>query len=309
MRKSTRSALASLLLAFGLALISQAASGAPQSESVAEANDKLVTPEWLRANLKNPNVRIVDLREDIRSYWEGHLPGAVYVDSPALHWPDRGVPGKLMEPHALVLLLGQMGITPETRVVVYTEINNYRGTYLIWALDYLGHKSSAILMGGFDEWKKNGGPLTQDYPAITPTQYPLPAKLHEEVRATLQEVKGRSPATSVLLDVRTYDLYSGEKGPWKRKGHIKGAIHHLWAADLRPDGNWMLPENLAKIYADLGVTPDKTVYVSCGQGAMASHVYFTLRYVLGFPKVKNYDGSFNEWSNHDELPVEQTVKK
>jgi thiosulfate/3-mercaptopyruvate sulfurtransferase len=292
-----------------LALGSPAVHEAGPGQNALAAPDKIVTGEWLAANLTNPNIRIVDLRDDIRSYWESHIPGAVFIDSPALRWPERGVPGKLMTPRGLALLLGEMGIGPDTQVIVYTEINNYRGTYLIWALDYIGHKSSAILMGGFDEWKKNGGPLNQDYPTITPTEYRLPAKLHEEVRATLQEVKGRNPDSTVLLDVRTYDLYSGEKGPWKRKGHIKGAIHHLWAADLKPDGSWIAPEKLTKIYAELGVTPDKTVYVSCGQGLMASHVYFTLRHILGFPKVKNYDGSFNEWSNHDELPVEQTGKK
>jgi thiosulfate/3-mercaptopyruvate sulfurtransferase len=306
MRKLKSSAL---VLMFLITILIHPVLSPAQTQEAQRTVDKVVRAEWLAANLNNPNVRLIDMREEIRLYWESHIPGALYLDSAALRWPDQGIPGKLIPAKALVSLLGQMGIRPNTLVVIYTEINNYRGTHLIWALDYIGHKSSAILEGGFDGWKKAVRPITQDYPSIKPVEYPLPSKLNEEIRATTGELIKRNPATSALIDTRPPDLFSGEKGAWKRKGHILGAIPHFWAIDLKTDGSWLALDVLERGYASLGVTPDKTIYVYCGQGQMASHVYFTLHYLLGFPKVKNYDGSFSEWSNRDDLAVEQTPKK
>jgi thiosulfate/3-mercaptopyruvate sulfurtransferase len=268
------------------------------------AADRIVTPDWLQTNLGRPEIRIVDMRGDIREYWEGHIPGAVFLDSTALRWPDRGVPSKLLPPAALALLLGEMGIGKRTRVIVYSEVNHYRATYFMWALDVLRHPNWALLEGGFERWKKESRPVTQDYPALKPTVYVLGGGPDPGVRATLAEVRDRDTATTVLLDVRQADLYAGEKGSWKRKGHIQGALNHFWALDVDETGAWRPADELRRAYEALGATPDKTVIVSCGQGLMSSHAYFTLKYVLGFPRVKNYDGSFNEWSAVASLPVE-----
>jgi thiosulfate/3-mercaptopyruvate sulfurtransferase len=108
---------------------------------------------------------------------------------------------------------------------------------------------------------------------------------------------------AVLLDVRPLALYTGEQGPWKRKGHIPGARHHFWGDDLNADGTFKNKADLQQAYEALGATPDKLIIVSCGQGQMSAHSYFTLKYLLGYPRVKNYDGSFNEWSNLPSLPV------
>ncbi len=113
-----------------------------------------------------------------------------------------------------------------------------------------------------------------------------------------------SKGKGILLDVRPAELYTGEKGFWKRKGHIKGAIHHFWGEDLNDDGTWKSKEELTRAYEEIGATPDKTIIVSCGQGLMSAHTYFALKYILGYPRVENYDGGFNQWSSIDELPVE-----
>ena len=264
---------------------------------------KLVSTEWLTANLADENIRIIDTRSDIRDYWLDHIPGAVYLDTSILRWPEKGVPAKFLAPPALAILLGQMGITEDTSVVVYYEKNGYPPFYLLWALDYMGHKSSALLEDGIEKWKRQGRLLTQEYPAIKPTQYRLTSKLRSEVRATLEDVVEETKAGAVLLDVRPQDFYSGEKGAWKRKGHIKGAISHFWALDMNTDGTWKTKEELLAGYEKIGVTPDKNIIVYCGQGQMAAHTYFCLKHVLGFPNVKMYDGGFNEWSNRDDLPV------
>jgi thiosulfate/3-mercaptopyruvate sulfurtransferase len=280
------------------------------SVAAEELPGKLVSTEWLQANLEMPNLRIVDIRSNVKDYWQAHIPGAVYIHPDALRWPDQGVPVKVLPPEALAMMLGKLGVAEDTAIVVCAEGNDFNAPYLIWALDYIGHDAAAMLDGGFSSWQKEGRPVTQNYPRITPTQYPVPSRPRAEVRATMEDVKKAiSTGAAVLLDVRPPALYTGEQGAWKRKGHIKGAINHFWADDLDSNGAWKSTEELKKAYAELGATPDKTIITSCGQGQMSSHTYFTLRYILGYSKVKNYDGSFNEWSNFPELPVETGMGK
>jgi len=266
--------------------------------------ERLVSGEWLAANLSNEKVRIVDTRMDIRDYWQSHIPGAVYLDTGLLRWPDHGVPGKLMSVEALAILLGQMGIGENTMVVAYYDKNGYPPFYLLWALDFIGHNDFALLEDGIERWRTEGRSLIQDYPKIKPVSFRLPAKPHSEIRATLEDVLKETKAGAVLLDARPEDLYKGEKGALKRKGHIKGAICHPWAMDLSSDGAWKPREELLALYAKQGVTPDKKIIVYCGQGQMAAFSYFSLKHRLGFPNVKVYDGSFSEWSAREDLPVE-----
>jgi thiosulfate/3-mercaptopyruvate sulfurtransferase len=292
--RSLKIILLVLILAAGPGLAAQSQNQTP----------RLVSTEWLAANLNNENIRIVDSRLDIRDYWLSHIPGAVYLDTAVLRWPERGVPSKLLSPEALVILLGQMGITEKTMVVAYYDKNGYPPFYLLWALDYIGHPVSALLEDGFERWRREGRPLNQDYPKIKPAAYPKPAKLNTQFRATIEEVVRDMKAGAVLVDTRSEDLYTGEKGAWKRKGHIRGALSHPWVMDLGGDGSWKPREELAAEYARIGVTPDKEVIVYCGQGQQAAHTYFSLKHILGFPDVRLYDGGFNEWANRDELPVQ-----
>jgi thiosulfate/3-mercaptopyruvate sulfurtransferase len=266
--------------------------------------EKLVSGEWLAANLSNENVRIVDSRMDIRDYWQSHIPGAVYLDTDLLRWPDHGVPGKLMSVEALALFLSQMGIGDNTMVVAYYDKNGYPPFYLLWALEFIGHKDFALLEDGIERWRAEGRPLTQDYPKVKPISFRLSDKPHIEIRATLEDVLKETKAGTVLLDVRPEDLYKGEKGAWKRKGHIKGALSHPWAMDLSSDGGWKPKDELLAVYASQGVTPDKKIIVYCGQGQMAAFAYFSLKHRLGFPNVKVYDGGFSEWSAREDLPIE-----
>jgi thiosulfate/3-mercaptopyruvate sulfurtransferase len=272
-------------------------------------SSRIVSTQWLQDNLSREDIRILDIRSSIKDYWEGHIPGAVYFSSESMRLADHGVPGKLVPPEVFAIMLGKMGIDEKTEIVICSEGNDFKASYLIWALDYIRHSKAEILEGGFERWKKEERPVIQDYPRIKPVKYRLPSKLHEEVRASLEEVKKVvEKGGAVLLDVRPVQLYSGEAGSWKRKGHIPGAINRFLGEDLNEDGTWKSKEELREAYEKLGVTPDKTIITSCGQGLMSSQTYFTLKYILGYPQVKNYDGSFNEWSNIDELPVETGVK-
>jgi len=271
------------------------------------AENRMVSPDWLQSNLARPGIRLVDMRADIRDYWAGHIPGAVYLDEAALRWPQAGVPGRLLPVDVLYRLLGELGVDRKTTVIIYTEINNYRATYLAWALDYIRHEGWGILEGGFNRWKSENRPVSQDYPEIKKVVYEPGGKPDEQVRAYLEEVRKRDDQT-VLLDVRPPEFYAGERGTWKRKGHIPGAVNIPWSYFLKDDGSWKDLDFLKNDLQARGVTPDKQIIVYCSQGLMSSHTYLTLKYLLKFPRVKLYDGSFNEWSNRLELPVETKSK-
>jgi thiosulfate/3-mercaptopyruvate sulfurtransferase len=268
---------------------------------------RLVSPDWLASHYGRVDIRIVDMRPDIRDYWASHLPGAIYLHPEALRWPEDGVPARLLPVEALTSLLGRMGIGPSTPVVVYSEKNGFMPLYLLWALDYLGHKECALLDGGFDQWKFEGRFLTQDYPVkIQAVDYPVPDKLRLGVRATAEEVRRSLGTKTVLVDSRAPEAYTGAKGTWKRHGHLPGAVNRFWNLDLAAGGGWKSAARLRAEYSALGVTRDKTVIVYCGSGQMSSHTYFVLKYILGFPAVKNYDGGFEEWANDPEMPIEES---
>lgn len=263
-----------------------------------------VPPQWLQAHLRDADLRIVDLRSDIREYWKAHIPGAVYLSPEALRLPHRGVPGMLAPPQILAGILGRLGVTPDTLVVAVSEANDFHASYLLWALDYLGHRRWALLSGGMKRWVEERRPLTQDYPQVRPMHYRIPGPRPDR-RATLEQVRDAlDDDSTILLDVRPSALYTGEEGAWKRPGHIRGAVNLFWGHNLTETGAFKPIEDLQSMYEAVGATPDRRIIVSCGQGQMASQTYLVLRYFLGYPDVRLYDGSFSEWSNHDDLPVE-----
>ena len=263
---------------------------------------RIVSTEWLALHLNDGNQQILDVREDIKAYWAGHVPGAQWVSPDACRWPQEGVPGKLMPLENLTRLLAVMGVTRDGLVVICAEESNYRAAYLAWALDYLGHKQWSILDGGFKKWKAEQRRVTQEYPHVQPTRRLKYSRPVASARTTTDAVRARS-ADTVLLDVRGKKLYTGAEGPWIRKGHIPGAISHPWTDDITEAGVWKSKDDLQAAYTAQGVTPHKLIITSCGQGQMSAHTYVTLKYILGHTNVANYDGGFSEWSNIPELPV------
>ena len=272
--------------------------------AVAAPSDLMKTTDWLTANLNRPDVRIVDLRYGIEYYWQAHVPGAVHLYPDALTWPENGAPSKPIPPEAFAQLLGRMGITDTTTVVAYSEVIDSLSPYLTWMLDYVGHKRQALLVGELDRWRAQGCSLTQDFPKIQTAVYKLPAKLNEGVRVRLADVKAAlGDKKTILLDVRSPAMYSGDAGYTKRRGHIPGAINRPWLRDLKGDYTWRDSAELKKEYEQLGVTPDKRIIIYCSKGYRSTTTYVTLKHVLGYPNVAVYDGSFSEWSDAADAPV------
>jgi thiosulfate/3-mercaptopyruvate sulfurtransferase len=267
-----------------------------------ELPGRVVDTEWLDAHVEE--VVVIDIRSAITAYWESHIPGAVYLNAEALRLADGGVPVMLAPAEMIATKLGALGIAADTPVVVYTETGDYKAPYLVWILDYLGHEASAALEGGFGKWQAEGRYVTQQYPTVESCEYVLPAARNAAVRSSLADVEGMVLSGGyAMIDVRNPALFTGERGFWKRNGHVPGFKGHFWGDDLNADGTWKDVAVLREAYAALGVTADRPVVVMCGQGLMSAHAYFTLKYVLGIPNVTNYDGGFHEWSHEDHLPV------
>jgi thiosulfate/3-mercaptopyruvate sulfurtransferase len=190
-------------------------------------------------------------------------------------------------------------------VILYSEKSNPNATFLAWTLDYLGHKKVGVLNGGWEKWTSEKLPATQEYPSLPPNiKY-----FGKVIRETLAEKKWISDRLTsknlVILDARLPRQYSGEEGEESRRGHIPGAKNVYWETTLEGEEVrvWKKREDLEKIFAESGVTKDKEIVVYCRAGREASHLYFTLRYVLGFPHVRLYRGSWVEWSADKNMPI------
>jgi thiosulfate/3-mercaptopyruvate sulfurtransferase len=189
-------------------------------------------------------------------------------------------------------------------VILYSEQSNPNATFLAWTLDYLGHKRVGILNGGWEKWMSEKLPTTQEYPSLSPNKFF--GKAIPDTSAEKKWILDRLTAKNVVIvDARFPRQYSGEEGEEIRRGHIPGAKNVFWETTLEGDEVrvWKKKEDLERLFAESGVTKDKEVIVHCRTGREASHIYFTLKYVLGFPRVRLYRGSWVEWSSDKKLPV------
>jgi len=266
---------------------------------------RLVETGELKSLLSYPSVRIVDMRSSLLDYLKGHLPHAVFFHFETLRVPVGGIPAQAPDRIFLERLLGEhLNVTNTMWVVLYSEKSNPNATYLAWTLDFLGHKRVGVLNGGWEKWISENHPTTQEYPSLVPKKF-FGKGIHE-VLAEKKWVRSHvSSKDVVIVDARSPKQYSGEEGEEVRRGHIPGAKNLFWETTLEGDEikTWKNKEDLEKRVGDLGVTRDKEIVVHCRTGGEASHVYFTLKHVLGFPRVRLYRGSWVEWSADKGLPV------
>jgi thiosulfate/3-mercaptopyruvate sulfurtransferase len=267
---------------------------------------RLVSTEELARWQMERKIVLLDVRTDVFAYIKGHLPGAEYLSSETLRASEGGIPMRLLSAEAYSELFSRLGVDAGAPVVIYSagESRNIDATFTAWLFAGFGHPQVYILDGGFFKWQLEQRPVVQPYPRIPVTHFP---KTFKPESASLEDVRrALRNKDAILVDARSPAQFAGEAGAQMRRGHIPGAINHYWEDDLTQEGFghvWKDTTALRAAYAAQGITPDKSIIAYCNGGTEASHVHFTLRNLLGYPRVRVYVGSWTEWAERADLPI------
>jgi thiosulfate/3-mercaptopyruvate sulfurtransferase len=273
--------------------------------------DVLVETAWVADNLKNPTVRIVEVDVDTSAYDEGHVPGAI-----GFNWKSdiqEPVRRDFVDKAGFEVLLGRVGIGNDHTVVLYGDNNNWFATWAYWVFKYYGHGPARIMNGGRKKWVDEARPLVREKPSYPATRY-IARDPDASIRAFRDQVQAALGRPGFgLVDVRSPKEFSGEllapenlpQEGAQRGGHIPGAANIPWGTAVRDDGTFKSADELQALYAAKGITPDKEIVTYCRIGERSSHTWFVLRELLGYGKVRNYDGSWTEWGSLVDVPIER----
>lgn len=273
----------------------------------------LVSTAWVADHLNDPAVRVIESNEDTLLYSSGHVPGAVHVD-----WTsdlNDQIRRDYITREGFDTLMSRIGATPDTTIVFYGDKNNWWACYAFWVFQLFGHEKARVMDGGRLKWEKEGRPTSREVPAYTPTTYNSKAREDGRHRIFRDEVLTYLQSKGQLVDVRSPEEYTGQRMHMPdypnegalRGGHIPGAKSIPWARAINPeDGTFKDASELKKIYLEeKGLDAAKPVVAYCRIGERSSHTWFALKYLLGFQNVRNYDGSWTEWGNLVNVPIEK----
>jgi thiosulfate/3-mercaptopyruvate sulfurtransferase len=272
--------------------------------------EALVDTEWVASHLKDDKVRIVEVDVDTTQYEKGHIPGAI-----GFNWQSQlndSIRRDIISQKDLEALLSASGIGNDDTIVLYGDNNNWFAAFAFWILKLYGHADVRLMNGGRKKWLDEQRETTTDVPSRAKTTYhakPADPKLRA-FRPEVEESLGKPRVA--LVDVRSPQEFSGEviappgmSETAQRGGHIPGAQSVPWATAMREDNTFKPVDELRKLYEPKGISSDKDVIAYCRIGERSSHTWFVLKYLLGYPNVKNYDGSWTEWGSVVNAPIQK----
>ena len=274
------------------------------------AKDVLVEPEWLEQHLDDDSIRIVEVDENPGLYREAHIPGAIGFD-----WREDlqdQVKRNFLGPREFAELFGSRGVSSDHQVILYGDRNNWFAAYTYWYLKYYGHGNVRLLNGPRERWISDGRRTSTEVPSYPPASFTA-KKGDAAIRAKREEVLAALGESRKLVDVRSPAEYSGElisppgyeQEGAQRGGHIPGAASIPWAQAVKEDGTFKSADDLRELYGGKGVLSDEPIIAYCRIGERSAHTWFVLHELLGEPDVKNYDGSWTEWGNLVDVPIEK----
>lgn len=264
----------------------------------------VVDAAWVAANLNRPGVRLIDVSSAPEVYDRGHLPGAVFASVRTdLADPNHPVRGMAPTRERFQALMRRLGVRTTDAVVLYDDAWSLQAARAFWVFKLYRHERVAILDGGSGRWAAEGRALVTGLPRITASAYAA-GERDASIEATTDYIRSRLGKV-FLLDVRSPKEYTGLDVRAARGGHIPGAVNVEWTLAANPDGTFKKAADLRALYERAGATRDRETVVYCQTGVRAAHTWFVLRHLLGFPQVRNYDGSWEEWGNRTELPVQR----
>lgn len=265
---------------------------------------EIISTAWLAEHLHAPEQRIIDARTSFSVYEENHIPGGQFLHVETLRMTDGGVPCRMLPVPMLGIIFGRLGITVDTPVVIYSTnpADHLSATYVGWSLAVSSNQNFFLLNGDLGKWERDGYPVTQQYPDITEEYFQ--ADFDDSVFVDWAYVfDNLYNEDTVLVDSRIRSSYTGESGPTQRRGHIPGAILHNYLWDFEQDGAYLPLETLRERYERAGITPEKEIITYCVTGREGSAVWFVLKYLLDYPRVRLYQASLTEWAAKPELPM------
>ncbi len=265
----------------------------------------VVTPKWVEENINAENIRILDVRLNVYDYFTGHIPNAVHLADAAMRAPREGYPTQYLDAFMSGRLFSQAGIKKGDKVVVYSDGDGVLGaTMIAYLLERLGHNEIFFVDGGFRDYKA-AHKTAQEYPVYKTGSFD--SLDNKKVSANLEDIKNAIGKDGVkFIDARPPDVFSGETKIWTRNGHIPGAVNIPWKLLVEENNSHKLKpvEEMRKVYADRGIKETDDIIVYCGTSREASLEFLVLKHVLKFPKVRLYEGSWAEYSNHPQMKVE-----